>query len=421
MKKVIVGWVIFSLLWIFVGCDKEAEVSQEASEVVSQETSEICSEHGVPENECTRCNPSLIPKFKEKGDWCEEHNLPESQCSFCNPALAGKILLSSESHSLAGIKSEAVGIRSLPKKTGATGKISYNEKNLAHITPRVSGRVEKVFVFLQSKVEAGEPLVSLYSPEYLTAQSEYIQAEERLKRAKQTSGNEEEVTAEAIYKSARQKLVILGVSEEEILQLEETRTIQPYLTLRAPFSGTILESNAIQGDYVQPETILYRLANLSTLWVMADVYERDVAKVRDGQVAEITTTAYPDEIFKGKVAVIGDVLDEKTRTFKVRIDAENSQGKLKPEMFVRISIIASNEKVLAIPITTVLLDGEERIVFVSQDDQTYWRRAVKLGRETDGWAEVINGLTAGEMVVTEGNFLLKSELLKSKLGAGCAE
>ena len=421
MKKVIVGWVIFSLLWIFVGCDKEAQVSPESSPALSKVETKICSEHGVPENECTRCNPSLIPKFKEKGDWCEEHNLPESQCSFCNPALAGKILLSSESHSLAGIKSEAVSLQSLPKKTEATGKITYNQKQLTHITPRVSGRVEKVFVFLQSKVEAGEPLVSLYSPEYLTAQSEYIQAEERLKRMNQMSANEEEATAEAIYRSARQKLIILGVSKEEILQLEETHTIQTYLILRAPFSGTILESNAIQGDYVQPETILYRLANLSTLWVMADVYERDVAKVRDGQVAEITTTAYPDEIFKGKVAVIGDVLDEKTRTFKVRIDAENSQGKLKPEMFVRISIIASNEKVLAIPITTVLLDGEERIVFVSQDDQTYWRRAVKLGRETDGWAEVINGLTAGEMVVTEGNFLLKSELLKSKLGAGCAE
>lgn len=421
MKKIIAELMIFSLIWFSPGCNKKTEVSQAVSKEISKREIRICSEHGVPEDECFRCNPSLIPKFKEKGDWCEEHNVPESQCDICNPTLKEKILLSPESQSLAGIKAEEVNIKSLPRKVLATGKVTYNEKKLSHITSRVSGRIEKVFVFLQSKVEAGEPLVSLYSPEYITAQSEYIQAEEGLKRAKQMSNSEDESTAETIYKSAKQKLILLGISAKEIEELEKTHTIQSYLIVRAPFAGTIVEGNAIQGDYVQPETILYRLADLSTLWVMVDIYERDIGVVKSGQMTEITTAAYPEEVFRGKIIVVGDVLDEKTRTFKVRIEIESPRGKLKPEMFVKASILTGNDSVLAIPKKAVLVEGEQKIVFVGQDSNTYWRREVSLGMETEELVEVVQGLRAGENVVTEGNFLLKSELLKSKLGAGCAE
>ncbi|KPL02917.1 MAG: hypothetical protein AMJ73_08015 [candidate division Zixibacteria bacterium SM1_73] len=421
MKKAIILLAIFSLAGFSGGCDKETKVSLDISEEVSKKEATICPEHGVLEDECIRCNPSLIPEFKQKGDWCKEHNLPESQCDICNPALAGKVLLSPESQSLAGIKTEKVEITSLAKKMLATGKITFNQKKLSHITSRVSGRTEKVFAFLQSKVEAGQPLVSLYSPEYLTAQSEYIQAEERLKRTKQVSSSEEKSAAEAICESAKQRLIILGVPEKEIAELEKTHIVQPYLTVRAPFSGTIVESNVIQGNYVQPGSNLYKLANLSTLWAIADVYEKDIAVIKIGQVAEITTSAYPHEAFKGKVSVIGDVLDEKTRTFKVRIEVPNPKGKLKPEMFARISIITGNDSVVAVTKETILVDGDHKIVFVSSGDNTYNRREVDLGREADGLVEVVLGLKKGENVVTEGNFLLKSELLKSKLGAGCAE
>ena len=421
MKKAIILLAIFSLAGFSGGCDKETKVSLDISEEVSKKEATICPEHGVLEDECIRCNPSLIPEFKQKGDWCKEHNLPESQCDICNPALAGKVLLSPESQSLAGIKTEKVEITSLAKKMLATGKITFNQKKLSHITSRVSGRTEKVFAFLQSKVEAGQPLVSLYSPEYLTVQSEYIQAEERLKRTKQVASKEEKSAAEAICESAKQRLIILGVPEKEIAELEKTHIVQPYLTVRAPFSGTIVESNVIQGNYVQPGSNLYKLANLSTLWAIADVYEKDIAVIKIGQVAEITTSAYPHEAFKGKVVVIGDVLDEKTRTFKVRIEVPNPKGKLKPEMFARISIITGNDSVVAVTKETILVDGDHKIVFVSSGDNTYNRREVDLGREADGLVEVVLGLKKGENVVTEGNFLLKSELLKSKVGAGCAE
>ncbi len=270
-------------------------------------------------------------------------------------------------------------------------------------------------------MKRGEPLVSIYAPEYLTAQSEYIQAIKSLKRAKQTNNLEEENTAKSIYESAKWRLINFGATEKEIIKLEETLAPQPYLVVYAPFDGSIVESNVISGEYVESGKNLYKLADLSLLWVIADVYERDIAKIRPGQLVEITTTAYPDMIFEGKVLVVGDVLDERTRTFKVRIEVNNSEGRLKPEMFVKVSIIASNKSVLSIPKGAILMDGGNRIVFVLRDSNLYVSKEVKVGEETDDLAEIINGLEVGENVVIEGNFLLKSELLKSKMGAGCAE
>jgi Cu(I)/Ag(I) efflux system membrane fusion protein len=393
MKQMTLAFAIFSILWFGAGCGELNNPSGEVAAKTSHQEGGFCKEHGMLESECTKCNPSL----------------------------EGKVLISPERQSLSGIKTEKVKIRSLPREISATGKINYNEKKLTHLTSRVSGRVEEVFAFLYSRVEKGESLVSLYSPEYLAVQSEYIQAEERLKKAKPRNDPEEEVTAGAIFQSTKQKLIILGVSEKEMVRLEETHTIQPHLLIQAPFSGTIVESNVTQGNYVDQQTNLYKLADLSTVWVMADVYEKDIADLKAGQVAQITTPIYPDEIFTGRVESISDVLDEKTRTFEARVVLSNPQRKLKPEMFVNVSIITKNDSSLAIPKSAVLMDGEKNIVFISTDDQTYFRRELQLGNERDGLVQIISGLNPDENVVIEGNFLLKSELLKSEMGAGCAE
>ena len=165
-----------------------------------------------------------------------------------------------------------------------------------------------------------------------------------------------------------------------------------------------MESNVLQGNFIQLETNLYKLADLSTLWIIADIYERDISKVENKQKVEITTNIYPNEIFIGQITATGDVLDEKTRTFKIKIDINNVSGKLKPEMFVNISILTNEESILAIPKKAVLTDGENKIVFVSFGKNVFVKREIKLGRETDEIVEIFSGLKTGENVVTEGNF-----------------
>ncbi len=355
-------------------------------------------------------------------DWCSEHNMSEAECTICNPGLTGKIVISSESQTIAGIKTEKVyPARSGSNKIWTTGKVIYNEKKLVYITSRVNGRIEEISAFLQSKVISGDPLVTIYSPEYLTMQSEYIQSIERWTRAKQNNNVEEETTAKLIHDSAKQKLIITGMTEKAIVQLSETRTVQPYLNIHAPFNGTIIESNVIQGNYIQLGTVIYKLADLSTLWVTADVYEHNIAQINIGQPVEVTTVAYPGEIFEGIVTTIGDVLDEKTRNFKVRIELSNPYNKLKPEMFVKVSFITSNRSSINIPKKAVLTEDENNIVFLALANKTFQRKKIELGIATEDYIQVVNGLTPGDIIVTEGQFLLKSEVLKSKLGAGCAE
>lgn len=394
---------------------------------IDRKEGDICAEHGVPENECTRCDPSLIQKFKNKGDWCGEHNVPESQCATCNPELPSprkdnsEITISVENKTIAGIKTEKVKSELFKKEISATGKVTFNENRLVHITSNFAGRIEKVFAFSQSKVKKGKPLVSIYSPEYMTIQSEYIQAEERLARTIQMGDKDEEKMAKSIYQSVRQKLLIIGASEDEIAKLGETHNVQPYLVVRAKFAGTIIESNVIQGNYIQVGSNLFKLADLTKVWIIADVYETDIGHISSGQIVEIKALAYPDKTFKGKVETIGDVLDEKLRTFKVRIAAENPEGYLKPEMYVNITVSHSNNIRLIIPKKAVLLDGQDKMVFVSANDKSFVARKVRVGMESRETVQVINGLNDGESVVTEGNFLLKSELLKSKIGDGCAD
>lgn len=324
--------------------------------------------------------------------------------------------LSNENKELIKIETTKAEMKKLKTKIFVPGVVTYNEKRLTHITSRISGIIEEVFVFLQTRVKAGEHLLSIYSPEYLTFQSEFIQAEERLKRTKQIKDIEEETTAKSIYESAKRKLEILGVTEEEISKLEKSHAPQTSLIVRASFTGTIVESNVVQGNYVQPGSNLYKLADLTTLWIIADVYEKDIAYVESDKIAEIQTTAYPDKIFKGNITAIGDILEEKTRTFKVRIEITNPEGKLKPGMFVNILIESESYiEIFAVPISAIQTEGGKEIVFIEKKPNTYIKREVKTGLRSEEFVQILDGINTGEKVVSKGSFILKSELLKKEL------
>lgn len=315
----------------------------------------------------------------------------------------------------AGILVEPVQKKSIAVPLSLPGKVSFNERKFADITARVSGRVEKLNVFVNDRVKSGDVLLELYSQEYVAMQFEFLQAVQRLMRAQQSSADEAGI-ARAIYESAKQKLIVAGVMEEDLRELETTQSPTTYYAVRAPFSGTILQSNVRQGAFVQTGTELFELSDLSTLWVLADIYEKDLPRIREGMKAIVEVSAYPDS-FQGVITSIYGVVDEKTRTVKARIEVQNRSGKLKPEMFGTVKIQTEfGKETIKIPASALLGETEKHFVFIALNDTTFEKRDVRTGVETRAFAEILDGLLLGEKIVVKGGFFLKSELAKETFG-----
>ncbi|HJZ04614.1 MAG TPA: efflux RND transporter periplasmic adaptor subunit, partial [Patescibacteria group bacterium] len=226
----------------------------------------------------------------------------------------------------------------------------------------------------------------------------------------------EYMTVRAEFKAAEDRLHLLGLSEAELKRIGSEHIINSKVAVRAPFSGTVVERHATLGEVIEPAVKLFTLADLSTLWIIADVPEKDIPLVKTGLPIEIKFSPYPDEVFEGTVTYIGDQIDPSTRTVKVRTEVDNSLGKLKPEMFATIFITTEvMSDVLAIPGEAVQTDGNKKIVFIDKGNGGFEKREVSLGRQVDSFYQVVDGIKVGEKLVTKGSFLLKSETQKGEL------
>ena len=292
-----------------------------------------------------------------------------------------------------------------------SGRIALNEALTAHITSRVKGRIEKVHTLVSDRVNKDEILLELYSQEFLAIQSEFIQAEERFKRIKEN--DPEKVTAKLIYESAQKKLEVVGLTEIEIQQLADNHTLLTLLPVRAPFTGTLLSGETRLGEFVEIGQDFFVLANLQNLWVLADIFEKDLSLVREGITGEVVPAAYSNEVYKARLTRIYDIVEPSSRTIKARFDVSNYTNKLKPEMFVTVKVLSklggANPKV---PSTSIMKEKNGAYVFVAMSDTTFQRREIILGKETKNFTEILDGLKSGEKVVTRGTFYLKSELAK---------
>jgi len=291
------------------------------------------------------------------------------------------------------------------------GRVALNDRATAHITARVGGRIEKVHKVINDRVAQDEVIIELYSQEFLTMQAEFIQSEERFKRM--AAEQPDYGTAKAIYESSRRKLLIVGLGDNEINTLADGHVPMVYLPVRAPFGGTLITGEVRQGEVVQVGTDFFTIANLSKLWVIADVFEHDLPLVREGIQGEVVVAPYPTEKFPGRLTTIYDMVDSKTRTIKTRFEVENRQGKLKPEMFATVNVRALfGGKSLKVPSLAIMDNKNEKYVFVAVNDTTFEQRAVTIGFETQIYTEILGGLKPGERVVTIGTFYLKSERAK---------
>jgi cobalt-zinc-cadmium efflux system membrane fusion protein len=345
-------------------------------------------------------------------------------------------LVQLKSTETANIKIEEVSLRSLENVLQVPGNVQFNENKLAHVGSRVPGRVVEVRASLGDKVKQGDSLAIIDSTELGTAQSEYLKAkanflaqEKAYERAKKLLEGKaislgeyqkreaEYMTVRAEFKAAEDKLHLLGLSEAEVKHIGSEHVINSKVAVRAPFSGTVVERHATLGEVIEPAANLFTLADLSTLWVIADLPEKDITLAKTGLPVEIKVSSYPDEVFKGTVAYIADQIDPSTRTVKVRTEVDNSLGKLKPEMFATIFITTQiMSDVLAIPQEAVQTDGNKKIVFIDKGNGGFEKREVSLGNQVDSFYQVVSGVKPGERIVTKGSFLLKSEAEKGEIG-----
>jgi cobalt-zinc-cadmium efflux system membrane fusion protein len=226
-----------------------------------------------------------------------------------------------------------------------------------------------------------------------------------------------EIEADLMLASEKLRIMDVNISQFDDKKAEGHH---PLIPVPSSISGTVMEKKVSQGEIVSPDKILFVVADLSNLWVVIDILEKDVGSIQSGMAAKVSVTAFPERVFKGKISYTGDVIDEKTRTAKARVTVDNSSGLLKPGMFATVSIDStkgSTEKVIAIPEEAVFLDGSERYVFVQEGDKRFVARRVSVG-PASGWRiEIKEGLKVGDAVVTRGVFTLKSELKKETLQA----
>jgi cobalt-zinc-cadmium efflux system membrane fusion protein len=345
------------------------------------------------------------------------------------------------------VKTAVAARRKLEAPLPLTGEIRFDERRVTHIAPSTESLVRAVRVSLGQEVRAGEALIELESVALGEAQSQYLEARGALELARRGAERAESLHQERIAsekelllarqeheaagiraRASREKLVRLGLSAAEVEALPGRGATagRGALVLRAPASGVVLEMHAVPGELVRPDQAIITVGDLSGLWLWADLYEDQLGRVlaagRAPLRAGVTVRAFPGEVFPGTVDLVGPTMDEKTRTVKVRIGVKNPGGKLRSGMFAAVLLyLPGEQEALAVPRAAVLSDEGRSFVFVRQQGEYFIRRPVQTGRASLDWVEVIRGLSGGETVAASGAFLLKSDVLRSKMGAGCAD
>jgi Cu(I)/Ag(I) efflux system membrane fusion protein len=319
-----------------------------------------------------------------------------------------------EKQQLMGVKTAEVSVRPLRKIIRTVGRIEQDERRLATVNAKIEGWIEKLYVDYKGKyVKEGEPLAEIYSPELYATQLEFltlIKWKNQKGAAPETSiGRMLSDDADAIVEAARQRLRLWDITDEQIKKIEDTGKPLRTLTIYAPVSGYVVEKMAIQGMRIMPGEKLFDVADLSTVWVLSDIYEYEIPLISVGQTASIALSYFPGREFKSKIDYIYPTLSGETRTLKVRFTVPNPKGALKPRMFTDVEIKIDIGRRLSIPEDAVIDTGLRKVVYVDKGGGYFEPREVSLGLKAEGMVEVLKGLKAGEKVASSGNFLIDSE------------
>lgn len=309
-----------------------------------------------------------------------------------------------------GVRTEVAALRDLTRTVRAVGTVQIDERRVSTVAPRFEGWIEQLHVSTTGEqVARGQPLMEVYSPDLVTAQQEYLIAARGIEAVKDGSP-EIQASMRQLMAGALVRLRNWDISERELQQLQSEGAVRRTVTLRSPVSGVVIEKPALKGMRFMPGEALYQIADLSGLWLLADVFEQDLGLVQPGQSAKISVNAYPGRTFTGKVAFFYPTVTAETRTGKVRIELANPGGLLKPSMFASVELAAGpRRKALAVPASAVIDSGVRRIVLVQLAEGRFEPRAVEVGMRADDYVEILSGVKAGEPVVVAANFLIDAE------------
>ncbi|HUL37839.1 MAG TPA: efflux RND transporter periplasmic adaptor subunit [Thermodesulfobacteriota bacterium] len=330
----------------------------------------------------------------------------------------GTVQITPERQQLIGVKFGTVEVKSLEKIIRTVGRVDYDEKRIVTVSTKIGGWIEDLYVdFTGRFVKQGDPLLTIYSPELVSTQEEYLIALRAKKSLSKSPFPEVAGSGESLAESAKRRLKLWDISDDQIKALEETGQSKKTLTLFSPFSGFVLEKSAYKGMNVMPGLALYKLVDLSVVWLYADIYEYELPFIRLGQQASIQLSYIPGETFTGKAIYIYPSLNPETRTAKVRFEIPNSHERLKPEMYANVEIKVHLGQKLAVPEGAIIDTGLRQLAIVDKGSGYFEPREVKVGAKVEGYYEVIKGLKTGERVVTSANFLIDSESkLKEAVG-----
>lgn len=328
------------------------------------------------------------------------------------------VKINPEKQQLIGIKTSPAQTMELKKIIRTVGIIDHDQTKEVHVHTKVSGLIEQLFVTYDGQhVKKGEPIYSIYSPDLVSTQEEYLLAIRNEERLRTSSLLEIQQAAKALLEATKRRLLLWDVSEKEIKEIEKLGKPKRAVTFYATITGVTMEKRVVVGEWFDVGGELYHFVDLTNVWVIANIYEYELTLVKAGQEAIVGFSYLPGEVFKGKITFIDPHLDMKTRTAKVRIELPNERHRLQPGMFANVNIeIALGEK-LAIPESSVLDTGTRKIIFLDRGEGKFEPKEVQLGQKAEGYYEVLSGLSQGDKVVTSGNFLIDSESqLKAALG-----
>jgi membrane fusion protein, copper/silver efflux system len=380
---------------------------------------------------------SIATPAKQNSSEHEGHTpdteLPKAKSETVDEQETPTIEIPPEKQQLIGVKTAEVSVKPLQKIIRTVGRIEYDERKIATVNTKIEGWVERLYVDYTGRyVKKGEALAEIFSPELIATQQEFINALKWEKQGKEIR-NESNPTlppfskraegefaveniskmfstnAEKLLEASKQRLRLWDINEEQIKKIEETGKPIRTLTIYSPVSGHVVQKMALQGMKVMPGEKLFDVADLSILWILADIYEHEIFLVKPGQSAKITLSYFPDKEFFSRIDYIYPSISITTRTAKVRFEIPNYGGQLKPQMFANIEIKIDLGKKLAIPDDAVIDTGTRQIVYVDKGDGYFEPREVKLGVRAEGLSEIIMGLKVGEKVAASATFLIDSE------------
>jgi RND family efflux transporter MFP subunit len=367
-----------------------------------------------PKAKCPICGMDLVP-VKKKGatnqSESQDHaGMPVGSADTNATEAPTEFMVPVERQQQIGVTYAAVEKHPLSLTVRAVGTVAYDKQRHWDYVSRVDGYIQKLFVFSRGEViEKEAPVLTLYSPDLLTTQNEFLDLLKTRDQARAKNASAVTESTDRLIESAKQRLRLWNISEDQIAELEKTRRPQETLMLKSPFKGVVQDLGVDQGRRVMSGDHLVDIADLSVVWVWAQFYENEIGLLKKDLPVAITTSAYPGQEFKGKISIIDPFLNDASRTARVRVDVENADLKLRPDMYVNVELKLEMGEGLAVPVSAVLPTGLRNIAFVDKSEGKLEPRFIELGRKYGDVYELKSGLKEGERVVNSANFLIDAE------------